>query len=111
MRIFLFLCAVFLLSSQVALTYVWAETPFLVSFKNTFSSFYNGGIPVWSDMAFSLGQWWYVLSAMLFGLLCFVFFTHKTLSTLFYTTASALLSLASMLYAMYPIHLMAQVSI
>ncbi|MCL6417206.1 hypothetical protein MIB92_16215 [Aestuariirhabdus sp. Z084] len=111
MRFFLLFCGFVILSFQVALTYAWVETPMLRMFIDTFNGLYEGGIPVWSNMAFSWGKWWYFTAAMLLVALVYGFVIKRPVSSLLILVLASFLSVASMLYAMYPIHLMMQVSI
>jgi hypothetical protein len=66
-----------------------------------------GQVPAWTEFAFSIGIWWYVIAAVFaIGSITAYFLVSSKLAHACITLLSAVVAI-SMIYAMYPIHLMA----
>ncbi len=106
MRILLTLLALLFILLQMGTTYIWVETDTLEHFTRSFELFYDAGIPYWSQLAFSWGAAWYVLSlVMLLGVL--VSMLKRELRVLLpISLVCSVIATAAMWYAMYPLHLM-----
>jgi len=106
MRILLIIICLILILLQLAMTYVWTETGVIEQFSRIFYDLYDDGVPMWSEIAFSMNRLWY-LSFLVFTalLLYFSLFTKRNFA-LYSIVACAFISLLSMVYAMYPLHLM-----
>ena len=110
MRTFLSLLTIAALSSQVFFAYVWGRpdiTELFLGIHNTF----NDGAPEWVRMAFSLNYYWLVFTSLFSLALLYVLTQGKSNS---YLSAVAVISISlslSMLYVMYPLHVMAQFSV
>jgi hypothetical protein len=67
---------------------------------------FYGDVPIWTEFAFALGNWWYVISFAVAVLAIVSHFINQPKKTTILITAIAIFGTLAMAYAMYPIHLM-----
>ncbi|ASP37830.1 hypothetical protein CHH28_03690 [Bacterioplanes sanyensis] len=106
MRIFAAVFCLFCIAAQGWTTYLWQIPDALNDFEFMFHHIYKNGAPAWSEWAFHFGSNWYFVTAMMLVCWLLAVLPVKTPYLLRLTTLCALLSLASMWYALYPLHIM-----
>lgn len=110
MRILLTILSVSFISIQFWLVWLWTNTDTTEKLIQFFKSFY-GFIPTWSHLAFSMGSAWWLVPIILISILGFVIYTKGITLKITYLCIGSVCITLSMVYAMYPIHLMLTKSI
>lgn len=108
MNIFLTTISLLLASLQAVIAYFWTHGSggVAVDFTSTLQSLY-GYVPVWSDIAFSMGAWWYCVAVIIAVVSVAANFFRVSRLALAGMSFVSLVAAVAMIYAMYPIHLMA----
>ncbi|MDO6765768.1 hypothetical protein [Agarivorans sp. 1_MG-2023] len=106
MRLTIIIFSIVFISLQTATSILWVQTKAIEQFRSAFLAFYSSGIPMWSDLAFSLGDWWFLPSFIALAFLVFGSIFNKTYSVTILALVISGLSFFGMLYAMYPVDLM-----
>ena len=110
MRIFLSLLTIVALAAQAFFAYAWGRTDVTERFLDIHSAF-HGGAPAWVRLAFSLDYYWLVFTALFSLALIFILIQGKSNSHLSILAVISLLFSLSMLYVMYPLHVMVRYSV
>ncbi|WP_193164908.1 hypothetical protein [Microbulbifer hainanensis] len=108
MKIFLTIVSSLFAVLQGVIAYYWTYDSGRTGsqFFSMLQSIY-GQVPNWSEMAFSLGVWWYGVAAVIAIASIAVNFFPLSKSVHVGIFVVSLATVVSMVYAMYPIHLMA----
>ena len=105
MRAIPYLLILLLASLQALVTVYWMKTNAPQQFADVFKAF-HGGIPAWTALAFSIGWFWLVLPLASLAWLFRAWKVKEQGRNPWTIATASLLAFVSMLYAMYPLHLM-----
>lgn len=106
MKIFLTLLSLYSSIPQILFAFIWTHNSGdgADAFTSTLQSF-HGVVPTWTDFAFSMGIWWYGITAIIATAAVVVYFNHMSWWLHLCVSIISIFTTLAMCYAMYPLHL------
>lgn len=105
MRAIPYLLIILFAALQALVTTYWMKAGAAPRFTEVFHAIY-GMLPAWTELAFSIGWYWLTLPLASLIWLLLAWRRHAQRRNAWTVTVVSLLGLLSMMYAMYPLHVM-----